>query len=162
VRRVDVETGLEMHDAVHAELSKCSVFIGSAAVADFRPATRAEHKIKKESLGDADGLVIELVRNPDILAEVGAASGRERRLVVGFAAESRDLVAAARRKLERKNCDLIVANDVSREGAGFDADTNAVTFVWPRGEIEELPLLAKRAVAEQLLDRIEKLRGARS
>jgi phosphopantothenoylcysteine decarboxylase/phosphopantothenate--cysteine ligase len=162
VRRVDVETGLEMHDAVHAELSKCSVFIGSAAVADFRPATRAEHKITKESLGAADGLVFALVPNPDIPADGGAARGRERRLVVGFAAESRDLVAAARRKLERKNCDLIVANDVSREGAGFDADTNAVTFVWPRGEIEELPLLAKRAVAEQLLDRIEKLRGARS
>jgi phosphopantothenoylcysteine decarboxylase/phosphopantothenate--cysteine ligase len=79
VRRVDVETGLEMHDAVHAELSKCSVFIGSAAVADFRPATRAEHKIKKESLGDADGLVIELVRNPDILAEVSTSEQIPRR-----------------------------------------------------------------------------------
>jgi len=162
VRRVNVETGLEMRDAVHAELSKCTVFIASAAVADFRPATRAEHKIKKESLGDADGLTIELVRNPDILAGVGAASGREKRLVVGFAAESQDLVAAARRKLERKNCDLIVANDVSREGAGFDGDTNAVTFVWPRGAIEELPLLSKREVAERLLDHIEKLREARS
>jgi phosphopantothenoylcysteine decarboxylase/phosphopantothenate--cysteine ligase len=162
VRRVDVETALAMRAAVQAELPACTIFIASAAVADFRPASRADHKIKKESLGDADGLVIELVRNPDILAEVGAASGRERRVVVGFAAESQDLVAAARRKLERKHCDLIVANDVSREGAGFDADTNAVTFVWPRGEIEELPLLAKRAVAEQLLDRIEKLRGARS
>jgi phosphopantothenoylcysteine decarboxylase/phosphopantothenate--cysteine ligase len=147
---------------VHAELSKCTVFIASAAVADFRPATRAEHKIKKESLGDADGLSLELVRNPDILAEVGVASGREQRVVVGFAAESQDLVAAAQRKLERKHCDLIVANDVSREGAGFDADTNAVTFVWPRGATEELPLLAKREVAEQLLDRIEKLREARS
>jgi len=93
---------------------------------------------------------------------VGGASGREKRLVVGFAAESQDLVAAARRKLERKNCDLIVANDVSREGAGFDGDTNAVTFVWPRGAIEELPLLSKREVAERLLDHIEKLREARS
>ncbi len=82
--------------------------------------------------------------------------------MVGFAAESQDLVAAARRKLERKRCDLIVANDVSREGAGFDGDTNAVTFVWPGGATEELPLLAKREVAEQLLDRIEKLREARS
>lgn len=162
VRRVDVETCLEMRDAVHAELSKCTVFIASAAVADFRPAARAEHKIKKESLGDGEGLTIELVRNPDILAEVGAANGREQRLVVGFAAESQDLVAAARRKLERKRCDLIVANDVSREGAGFDADTNAVTFVCPDGEVEELPLLTKREVAERLLDRIETLREARS
>jgi phosphopantothenoylcysteine decarboxylase/phosphopantothenate--cysteine ligase len=151
-----------MRDAVHAELSKCTVFVAAAAVADFRPATRAEHKIKKESLGDAEGLTLELVRNPDILAEVGAASGREKRVVVGFAAESQDLVAAARRKLERKNCDLIVANDVSREGAGFDGDTNAVTFVWPRGDVEELPLLSKREVAAQLLDRIETLREARS
>ena len=162
VRRVDVETGLEMRDAVHAELSKCTVFIASAAVADFRPATRAEHKIKKESLGDGEGLTIELVRNPDILAEVGAANGREQRLVVGFAAESQDLVAAARRKLERKRCDLIVANDVSREGAGFDADTNAVTFVCPEGTVDELPLLTTREVAERLLARIETLREARS
>ena len=158
VRRIDVETAVAMRDAVHAELSKCSVFVGSAAVADFRPATRAEHKIKKESLGDGGGLLIELVPNPDILAEVGAASGRERRIVVGFAAESRDLVSAARRKLERKRCDLIVANDVSRAGAGFDVDTNAVTFVWPEGKLEALPLLTKREVAEQLMDRIEQLR----
>lgn len=162
VRRVDVETGVEMRDAVLALLPKCTVFIASAAVADFRPATRAEHKIKKENLGDPQGLTIALVANPDILAEVGAASDRGSRLVVGFAAESQDLVAAARRKLERKRCDLIVANDVTREGAGFDGDTNVVTFVWPGGATEELPLLAKRAVAERLLDRIETLRKARS
>jgi phosphopantothenoylcysteine decarboxylase/phosphopantothenate--cysteine ligase len=79
--------------------------------------------------------------------------------VVGFAAESRDLVESARRKLARKGCDLIVANDVTRESAGFDVDTNAVVFVWPGGESEELPLLSKREVAERLLDRVEKLRG---
>jgi len=162
VRRIEVETGVEMRDAVCAVLPKCTVFIASAAVADFRPATRAEHKIKKENLGDSQGLTIELVANPDILAEVGAASDRGSRLVVGFAAESQDLVAAARRKLQRKRCDLIVANDVKREGSGFDGDTNAVTFVWPGGEIEELPLLAKREVAARLLDRIETLRKARS
>jgi phosphopantothenoylcysteine decarboxylase/phosphopantothenate--cysteine ligase len=157
-RRVDVETALEMRDAVHAELSKCTVFVAAAAVADFRPAARAEHKIKKESLGEDAGLTVELVRNPDILAEVGAASGRAQRIVVGFAAESQDVVAAARRKLERKRCDLVVANDVSRAGAGFDVDTNAVVFVWPGTRTEELPLLTKREVAEQLLDRIEQLR----
>lgn len=161
VRRVAVETALEMRDAVHAELARCSIFVAAAAVSDFRPAMPAKQKIKKEALGHDAGLVVELVRNPDILAEVGTAPGRERRIVVGFAAESEDVVAAARRKLERKRCDLIVANDVSRSDAGFDVDTNAVTLVWPGGIDEALPLLPKRAVAAQILDRIERLRGAR-
>jgi phosphopantothenoylcysteine decarboxylase/phosphopantothenate--cysteine ligase len=163
VRRVDVETALEMRDAVRAELATCTIFVAAAAVADFRPVAAAPHKIKKEQLGEGEGLVLELVPNPDILAEVGAASAREGggRIVVGFAAESRDLVAAARRKLARKGCDLVVANDVTRAGAGFDADTNAVTFVWPGGEVEELPLLSKREVAERLLERVGKLREAR-
>ena len=162
VRRVDVETALEMRAAVQAELDRCSVFVGAAAVADFRPAAPARQKIKKESLGEDAGLVLELVRNPDILAEVAQAAGRERRIVIGFAAESEDVLAAASRKLARKGCDGIVANDVSRGDAGFDVDTNAVTFVWPGGEAESLPLLTKRQVAEHLLDRIEKLRAARS
>jgi phosphopantothenoylcysteine decarboxylase/phosphopantothenate--cysteine ligase len=162
VRRVDVETALEMRAAVQAELARCTIFVAAAAVADFRPAAPAAQKIKKESLGDGAGFAIELVRNPDILAEVAAAPGRARRIVIGFAAESEEVVAAARRKLERKGCDGIVANDVSRADAGFDVDTNAVTFVWPGGEAESLPLLSKREVAEQLLDRLEKLRAGRN
>lgn len=163
VRRVDVETALEMRDAVRAALPDCTVFVAAAAVADFRPVAPAADKIKKEALGEGERLVVELARTPDILAEVGEQSAREggRRVVIGFAAESRDLIAAARRKLERKRCDLIVANDVTREGAGFDVDTNAVSFVWPGGEVEELPLLSKRGVAERLLDRVEKLREGR-
>jgi len=163
VRVVAVETALEMRDAVRAALPGCTVFVAAAAVADFRPVAPAADKIKKEALGGAERLVLELERTPDILAEVGEQSAREggRRLVIGFAAESRELLAAARRKLERKRCDLIVANDVTREGAGFDVDTNAVSFVWPGGDVEELPLLAKREVAERLLDRVEKLREAR-
>lgn len=163
VRRVAVETALEMRDAVRAALPDCTVFVAAAAVADFRPVAPAADKIKKEALGAAERLVVELARTPDILAEVGEQSAREggRRVVIGFAAESRDLLAAARRKLERKRCDLIVANDVTREGAGFDVDTNAVAFVWPGGEVEELPLLPKREVAERLLDRVEKLREGR-
>jgi phosphopantothenoylcysteine decarboxylase/phosphopantothenate--cysteine ligase len=83
------------------------------------------------------------------------------RIVVGFAAESHDVVAAARRKLARKGCDLLVANDISDPASGFDADRNRVVFVWPGGEIEELPSLPKEEVAAHLLDRIEKLqRGA--
>jgi phosphopantothenoylcysteine decarboxylase/phosphopantothenate--cysteine ligase len=161
VHVVRVETALEMRDAVRAALERATVFVGAAAVADFRPAATAAHKIKKEDLAPGAGLTLELVPNPDILAEVGDASRGGRRLVIGFAAESRDLVAAARRKLARKHCDLMVANDVTREGAGFDADTNAVSFIWPGGEVEELPLATKREVAGRLLDRIEKLREAR-
>ena len=82
-------------------------------------------------------------------------------MVVGFAAESHDVVEAARRKLRRKGCDLIVANDVSRSDAGFESDRNAVWFVWPGGDVEELPLLPKEEVARRLLDRVEKLREAR-
>jgi phosphopantothenoylcysteine decarboxylase/phosphopantothenate--cysteine ligase len=155
VERVDVESALDMRAAVMERLEGADLVVKAAAVADFRPAARAERKIKKEALGEDAAPRLELVRNPDILAEVARAPGR--RIVVGFAAESEDLVGAARRKLERKGCDLIVANDVSREGAGFDADTNAVTLVWPGGEVEELPLLSKAEVAAQLLDRIEKL-----
>jgi phosphopantothenoylcysteine decarboxylase / phosphopantothenate---cysteine ligase len=165
VRRVDVETALAMRDAVRSEIGRATVFVASAAVADFRPAAPAERKIKKENLPAGAGLRLELVRNPDILAEVGTARvaepGRPALLVVGFAAESHDLVESARRKLERKGCDLVVANDISRSDAGFDADRNAVSFVWPGGEVEELPLAPKAEVAAQLLDRIEKLREAR-
>jgi phosphopantothenoylcysteine decarboxylase/phosphopantothenate--cysteine ligase len=99
------------------------------------------------------------VRNPDILAEICGLEGD--RVVVGFAAESHDVLASARRKIRRKGCDLLVANDVSRHGSGFDADTNTVSFVWPDGEVEELPSLPKAEVASQLLDRVSKLLGDR-
>jgi phosphopantothenoylcysteine decarboxylase/phosphopantothenate--cysteine ligase len=160
VRRIDVETALEMHAAVMAELAAADVVVKAAAVADFRPAVRHGHKIKKEGLPADASLNLELVRNPDILAEVCAAPGD--RVVVGFAAESEDLVPAARRKLKRKGCDLLVANDVSRADAGFDVDTNAVHFVWPGGDVEELPLMTKAQVAAQLLDRVEKLLRGRA
>ncbi len=166
VKRVDVETALEMREAVSSELAAATVFVGAAAVADFRPERRAEHKIKKESLDAeaADGsLALRLVPNPDILAEVGARSRAEggARVVVGFAAESRDLRAAARRKLSRKQCDLIVANDISRAEAGFESDSNAVVFVWPDREDEVLELAPKPAVAAALLDRVDTLRRGR-
>jgi phosphopantothenoylcysteine decarboxylase/phosphopantothenate--cysteine ligase len=159
VRRIDVETALEMRDAVHAALGSSGVVVMAAAVADFRPAERFERKLKKEDLPEGQGLRLELVRNPDILAEISRAPGS--RVVVGFAAESHDLVAAARRKLERKGCDLLVANDISRTDAGFESDANAVTLVSPGGDVEELPLLPKSEVASRLLDRIEKLRRER-
>ncbi len=161
VERVDVGSALEMHEVVLRELASAQVVIKAAAVADFRPRESSARKIKKEDLAPDAGLQIDLVRNPDILAdvcrEVKQAGGRQ--VVVGFAAESHDVIPAAQRKLERKGCDLIVANDVSRADAGFNVDENAVSFVWPEGEIEELALLPKAKVAAELLDRVEKLLG---
>ena len=152
---MDVGSALEMRDAVLGGLESADIVVKAAAVADYRPARAVEHKLKKESLAEGEGLRLELVPNPDILAEVSAAPGE--RVVVGFAAESEDVIPAAQRKLARKGCDLIVANDVSRSDAGFDVETNAVSFVWPGGEVEELPLLPKHEVAAHLLDRVEKL-----
>jgi phosphopantothenoylcysteine decarboxylase/phosphopantothenate--cysteine ligase len=159
VRRIDVESAHEMRDAVFAEFSRATIVVKAAAVADFRPAEVSKRKIKKEKLSEGGGVTLELVQNPDILAEVCRSEGD--RIVVGFAAESHDLIEAARRKLERKGCDLIVANDISRPGAGFDADDNVVVFVWPAGGIEELAPMSKADVAAQLLDRIDKLRASK-
>ncbi len=159
VRRIDVGSALEMRDAVLAELEAASIVIKAAAVADFRPQTAADRKLKKEDLPESGSLQLELVQNPDILAEICRNKGS--RIVVGFAAESHDVVAAAQRKLARKGCDLIVANDISRTDSGFEVDRNAVLFVWPDRQVEELPLLEKSGVAAQLLDRIEKLRARR-
>jgi phosphopantothenoylcysteine decarboxylase/phosphopantothenate--cysteine ligase len=160
VRRVDVETALEMREAVHAEFGSVTVAVMAAAVGDFRPANPSELKIKKEDLPAEGGIQIDLVANPDILAEISRERGD--RVVVGFAAESHDVLESARRKLERKGCDLMVANDISRRDAGFDTDENAVILVSPSGEAEELPLLSKAEVAARILDRVEKLRGART
>ncbi len=160
VRRIDVETALEMRDAMVAELDGASIAVMAAAVADFRPSHFSEQKIKKEDLPDGAGMTLELTRNPDILAELSQKKGD--RTIVGFAAESHDLIAAARRKLARKGCDLLVANDITQAASGFESDTNTVVFVWPDGQIEQLASLPKREVAAQLLDRVTKLRGRSS
>lgn len=158
VRRIDAPSALEMRDAVLAEFEASDIIIKAAAVADFRPVHTSDRKIKKEQMAEGETMTLELVQNPDILQEISARKGA--RTVVGFAAESHDVVAAAQRKLARKGCDLIVANDISRADSGFEVDENAVLFVWPNGEVEELPLLPKAGVAAQLFDRIEKLREA--
>ena len=162
-RRIDVGSALEMHEAVMRELASATVVIKAAAVADFRPASPHKRKIKKEDLDPDAGIQINLIPNPDILADVCAkvAETNGSQVVIGFAAESHDVIPAAQRKLARKGCDFIVANDVSRRDAGFDVDENAVSFVWPGGEIEELALLPKGQVAAELLDRVEKLLGER-
>ncbi len=148
-----VKTAEEMRRAVLAECQEVDVIIKAAAVLDWRPKETAEHKIKK-----GRGVqTLELVENPDILAELGCTPGNRRRLLVGFAAETQDLLVNAQEKLKRKNLDLIVANDVSREDAGFEADTNAVKLLYRDGRVEELPLMTKEEVADQLLDRIKTL-----
>jgi phosphopantothenoylcysteine decarboxylase/phosphopantothenate--cysteine ligase len=157
VRRVDVESALEMREAVLGLLPKAHVVIKAAAVADFRPAAPEARKIRKEDLPEGAGVDLALVRNPDILAEVCRQKGD--RIVVGFAAESHDVIPSARRKLARKGCDLIVANDISQPDSGFDAEQNAVSFVWPGGGVETLPPLPKAEVAARLLDRVRALRG---
>ncbi len=166
VEREDVETALEMRAAVHAAAADASIVLMCAAVADFRPANPVARKIKKEKLDSQDELDapldITLQRNPDILAELCRERSSSARFVVGFAAESHDLLAAARRKLARKGCDLLVANDISRRDAGFDSDDNAVLLLTPDGEVDALPLLPKPVLAARILDRVEKMRGARA
>lgn len=145
---IQVETAQEMRDAVLAKLEVAQVVIKAAAVADYRPTRQADRKLKKDQATPA----ILLEPTPDILAEVGTRKGN--RILVGFAAETDDLVANARKKLQRKNLDLMVANDVRQPGAGFDVDTNLVKILDPSGGVEELPLLPKREVADRILDRI--------
>lgn len=143
---VAVETAREMHAAVMARWAEQDACIMSAAVADYRPETTFEHKVKK-----LDGpMTITLVRNPDILAEVGAARTGAHPVLVGFAAETGDPVSYARDKLVRKRCDLIVANDVTAPGAGFGTDTNLVHFVTADADVA-LPMQLKTSVAEQLV-----------
>lgn len=145
-----VKTAEEMRQAVLAECQQVDVIIKAAAVLDWRPKETAEHKIKK-----GGGVqTLELVETPDILAELGCSRGNSGCVLVGFAAETQDLIANAQEKLKKKNLDLIVVNDVSREDAGFEADTNAVKIVYRDGHMEELPLMPKQEVADQLLDRI--------
>ncbi|MGD2125414.1 MAG: bifunctional phosphopantothenoylcysteine decarboxylase/phosphopantothenate--cysteine ligase CoaBC [Desulfobacteraceae bacterium] len=148
-----VETAEEMRRAVLECRPKCNVIVKAAAVLDYRPRERSNHKIKK--LDDIQHL--ELVRNPDILAELGSSKGDGRCLLVGFAAETQDLLGHAAEKLRQKNLDMIVANDVSREDAGFESDTNAVKIIYRDGHVEELPLMTKEEVADHVLDRIKGL-----
>jgi len=145
VARIDVETALQMHDAVMAQMP-CNIFIGTAAVADYRPLEAAPEKIKK----GAEQLTITLVKNPDIVSEVAALP--ERPFVVGFAAETEHVLEHARDKLVRKKLDLIAANRVG-EGLAFDQPDNALTVLWDGG-LAELPQTDKRQLARQLIELI--------
>ncbi|EIV2970732.1 bifunctional phosphopantothenoylcysteine decarboxylase/phosphopantothenate--cysteine ligase CoaBC [Cronobacter sakazakii] len=148
VKRIDVESALEMEAAVQQRAQQQQIFIGCAAVADYRAETISSEKIKKQG----DELTLKMVKNPDIVAGV-AALPQNRPYVVGFAAETNNVEEYARQKRQRKNLDLICANDVSQAGHGFNSDTNALHLFWQEGD-KVLPLERKALLGQRLLDEI--------
>ncbi len=144
---VHIESAVQMREAVVRAAAEADALIMAAAVADYQPKSRARQKIKREATGDS--FTLELVRTPDILAEVKGDF-----IKVGFAAESENLLANARDKLKRKQVDLFVANDITAPDSGFGADTNKVTLIDKDGEVEDLPLMNKREVADKILDKV--------
>ncbi len=147
-----IETTLELQEALLEGFDHTDIAVMAAAIADYRPQTFSRNKIKKTT----DQLNIPLEQNPDI-AQVLGERKKSGQITVGFAAETNDLLENAQKKLVQKNCDLIVANDVSAEGAGFEGDTNIVTLLDQSGNCEQLPLLSKREVADRILDRVVEL-----
>ena len=147
VTRVDVISADDMYQASMANMGSCDIFIACAAVADYRPAHIEEQKIKKQNTS----MHIELVRNPDIVSAV--ASHAQRPFTVGFAAETQDVIHYAKGKLEKKNLDMIIANDVSDTRIGFNSDENSVTIIDPSGQ-KKLEQMGKRQLAKQLIDLI--------
>ena len=137
-----------MYDEVLRHYPQCDIVIGAAAVADYRPKAYSGQKVKKKE-GD---LVIELARNPDILAELGKKKGNH--ILVGFAAETEDLLVNAQAKMDKKNLDVLIANDVTQEGAGFGSDTNIVTIMARDSEPLPLPQMLKGQLAAVILDKI--------
>jgi phosphopantothenoylcysteine decarboxylase/phosphopantothenate--cysteine ligase len=154
IKIVRAISAAEMHSAVMVELPNSTVFIAAAAVADYRPKRRAKEKIKKSS----ETMTLELEKTPDILADVSARR-QQNLLLIGFAAETENVLEHARLKLERKNLDLIIANDVSRSDSGFGADDNQIIVLSKNDEMPiEFPLLSKYEVAHKILDEVIKLR----
>ncbi|CAE6881868.1 Catalyzes two steps in the biosynthesis of coenzyme A. In the first step cysteine is conjugated to 4'-phosphopantothenate to form 4-phosphopantothenoylcysteine [Vibrio sp. B1REV9] len=153
VKRINVDSAQEMHDAVIAHAASHDAFISCAAVADYRPEEIASQKLKKTASNDH--MTIKMVKNPDIVATV-AAMTQQRPFTVGFAAETNDVETYARGKLVRKNLDMICANDVSVEGQGFNSSDNAITLFWPQGELA-LALASKEALSISILEKMHEL-----
>lgn len=146
---VPVESAEEMYSAVKSNYKNAQIIIKSAAVADYRPKQKSSRKIKKTT----NDMILELEKNPDILQALGAKKGEK--ILVGFAAETDNLIKNAKDKISRKNLDFIVANDITREGAGFGTETNIVKIINALGKTESLPKMSKKEVARVILDRIE-------
>lgn len=157
IKRIDVESAVEMLDAAKREFADAGVGIFSAAVADYRPAKSESSKIKREG---TSGMTLELVKNPDIAAEIGA-SKKPGTILVGFALETDNEKSNAAHKLEKKNLDMVVLNSLKEKGAGFRCDTNKISIVLRDGEILDFPLKSKREVAADIIDRVVELRSGR-
>ncbi|MBS9905768.1 bifunctional phosphopantothenoylcysteine decarboxylase/phosphopantothenate--cysteine ligase CoaBC [Vibrio alginolyticus] len=153
VERINVSSAQEMHEAVMTHANRHDAFISCAAVADYRPQTIASQKLKKTE--DNDEMVINMVKNPDIVASV-AAMTEKRPFTVGFAAETNDVETYARGKLTKKNLNMICANDVSVAGQGFNSNDNAITLYWPEGELA-LALESKEALSFKILEKMHQL-----
>ena len=147
VETVPITSTLDLYREVTERAKSADLVIQAAAPADFRPIEAARHKIKKTG----EGMTLQLTPNPDVAAQLGRDK-HEGQVLVAFAAETDDLIANARKKLDKKNADMVVANDVTQPGAGFAGDTNRVTLV-TRSDARELPLMSKRDVADAILDR---------
>lgn len=152
---IKAQSAAEMHAAVMNEIENATVFIAAAAVADYRPSTRSDNKIKKSE----DHFNLALERTEDILGDV-AASRSAQLLVVGFATETNDIIKNARKKLVNKKLDLLIANDVTKEGAGFEVDTNIISIISrDNDEVTEFPLMSKREAADKILNEVVRLRS---
>ena len=155
VERFDTVNAADMLSATSRHFPWCTALVMAAAIADFRPANPASNKLKKNSRG----LDLKMVSIADELPRLAARRGS--RVMIGFAAETDDLEVNARDKLKRKGLDLIVANDVTKEGAGFGVDTNIVTLITPDGPAQPQPKLSKDEVAELILDRLASIRASK-
>ena len=153
VKFCGVKTAEEMREAVFENRADCDIIIKAAAVSDYRPRNSLQHKIKKGE----DSISLDLVKTPDILAQLGGTKKESPCILVGFAAETENLLANAEEKLRAKNLDMIVANDVSRDDAGFETDTNAVKMIYGDGHVEDSPLMTKDEVADMVLDKVKEL-----
>lgn len=158
VTRIDVISANDMFEASHATLDDCDVFIASAAVADFRPDTVASQKMKKKT--DSDTMTIHMVKNPDIVASIASANTADKAkpFVVGFAAETQQVLEYAKGKLQRKNLDMIIANDVSDTTIGFNSDDNAITIITKDNQTETLKA-SKRQLAAHIVAQIAKAKS---
>lgn len=154
VRVESVNTTIEMFNAVEREFDSCQVLIKAAAPLDYRPETVSDVKIKKKD-GENDELNIRYIRNPDIAQYFG--NRKKDKIVVGFAAETNDLISYAKEKLKKKNLDFIVANNVKVPGAGFKSDTNIVTIIDKDEKIKDYPMMEKEEVADIILDKVKEL-----
>jgi phosphopantothenoylcysteine decarboxylase/phosphopantothenate--cysteine ligase len=155
IKFLPVRSAEEMRKAVFGSLVGSSVVIKAAAVSDYRPKVISQKKIKK---GESE-TTLTLERTKDILEELGKKKGN--RILIGFAAETEDLIANAKKKLKEKNLDFIVVNDVTQPGAGFGSDTNQVKIIYPSGQVKDLPLMTKEEVSQLILDEVVRLLKSR-